>query len=41
LKLLAYEVVRFTWRQIEARPREVAQTVRRLLDRRTFADSLE
>jgi very-short-patch-repair endonuclease len=33
LKLLGYEVLRFTWRQVQDRPREVAGTLRVLLRR--------
>jgi very-short-patch-repair endonuclease len=31
LSVLGYRVVRFTWRQIESTPREVARTIRSLL----------
>ena len=31
LRLLGYEVVRFTWRQLTDRPREVADVLRKLL----------
>ena len=31
LKLLGYEVLRLTWRQVEDRPKEVARAVRTLL----------
>ena len=33
LKLLGYDVLRFTWRQLEAEPRQVASAVRALLRR--------
>jgi very-short-patch-repair endonuclease len=33
LKVLGYEVLRFTWRQIEGEPRAVARSVRTLLGR--------
>jgi very-short-patch-repair endonuclease len=33
LKLLGYEVLRFTWRQVEDEPRTVGRTVQALLDR--------
>jgi very-short-patch-repair endonuclease len=31
LKLLGYEVIRFTWRQLTSQPAQVAPTLRRLL----------
>jgi very-short-patch-repair endonuclease len=31
LKLLGYEVIRFTWRQLTSQPAQVARTLRRLL----------
>ena len=37
LKLLGYEVLRFTWRQVVEEPERVAATVRALLDRRVAA----
>ena len=33
LKLLGYEVIRFTWRQLIGQPTHVAATLRTLLDR--------
>jgi very-short-patch-repair endonuclease len=35
LKLLGYDVVRFTWRQIDRDPAGVARTIRSLLGSRT------
>lgn len=33
LKLIGYEVLRFTWRQVDREPRLVAQAIRALLRR--------
>jgi hypothetical protein len=33
LKLLGYDVIRFTWRQLMGQPPQVAATLRTLLDR--------